>query len=406
MAESKAVACKAARGGVRWMDLPVELKEGILARLPVSHLLRLRSVCKDWRSMISSPTFLKLYYYNLQDPLAVRKEEWLVVYASDTFFAYIPSFRKWVHLDLNHALLPAGSHVRGLVAAGGLLCVYSYNFNLYTRSFVVCNPLTKARKLLPLLPMSSAVTTWTMIVDNTSKAYKVIVLNMSTPAVLQVYDSESCQWIQTTLSQGTAPAQGHRDIVFRHSATCISKVVYCIDCTQGSVFAYDIGKDDWSKINAPFPQGFGIWKENIFVFPRFVQGVLNKRLMLVGGLIQGEIMESIGVVWELDTSTMTWCEIARAPDHMWKEMLECCYMADEFPIRVQFTGGGGLICVTMVPCCQVLVYDIHKKSWQKLPNLPVPYLECAASYFYEPRLDAQLTTPANLSLAPWMADDL
>ncbi|KAL4382186.1 hypothetical protein AHAS_Ahas04G0208300 [Arachis hypogaea] len=44
------------------MTLPPELLEIIFLRLPVRSLIRLKCVCKQWRSLISDPYFAKLHY--------------------------------------------------------------------------------------------------------------------------------------------------------------------------------------------------------------------------------------------------------------------------------------------------------------------------------------------------------
>uniref|UniRef100_A0A5B7BZG2 F-box domain-containing protein n=1 Tax=Davidia involucrata TaxID=16924 RepID=A0A5B7BZG2_DAVIN len=45
-------------------DLPIEIVIDILLRLPVNALIRFRSVCKSWRSIISSPNFITTHFNN------------------------------------------------------------------------------------------------------------------------------------------------------------------------------------------------------------------------------------------------------------------------------------------------------------------------------------------------------
>lgn len=61
---SLAAACPQVKSLCLSSHLPLEIAELILSRVPVISLLRFRTVCKAWRSLIGSPAFIQLHFKN------------------------------------------------------------------------------------------------------------------------------------------------------------------------------------------------------------------------------------------------------------------------------------------------------------------------------------------------------
>lgn len=139
------------------LRLPEDLITEILLRLPVKSLLRFKSVCKKWNSLITNPTFAKSHHqhytthYNLSS-------SYLVIRSNHSMFT--------LHLDLKDRLdnpiqefnngkfapiAPAfnttykndGIHVFG--SSNGILCIYVRS----TKNIYLWNPTINESRLIP-----------------------------------------------------------------------------------------------------------------------------------------------------------------------------------------------------------------------------------------------------------------
>ncbi|XP_057435569.1 F-box/kelch-repeat protein At3g06240-like [Lotus japonicus] len=137
--------------------LPDELIEAILLRLPVSCLLRFKSVSKSWLSLISNPQFAKshfdlaaapthrlllnctreLRFQSLDvDSSPPNNETAVLKYLREEFDGY----GRDIDLHYNPKLVVLGS-------CRGFLFLLSNNFPAH--DFVVCNPLTGEHRRIP-----------------------------------------------------------------------------------------------------------------------------------------------------------------------------------------------------------------------------------------------------------------
>ncbi|KAJ0456157.1 putative F-box domain-containing protein [Helianthus annuus] len=95
--------------------IPFEIQSEIMNRLPVKSLIRFRSVCKPWKSLIVSSDFVA-HYSSQQQHLLVRYKEEYVSFVDDDSF---PQHRVCVTVppllnNLEYPVLVGSSH--------GLLC--------------------------------------------------------------------------------------------------------------------------------------------------------------------------------------------------------------------------------------------------------------------------------------------
>ena len=118
---------------------------------------------------------------------------------------YNPTLQEWRRLPLTFA--NEEFKIRYLVTSGGgLLCFYGKAGRL-SAAVMVCNPLTKAWKVLPPIPRKPVVIDVNLvkllIPDEETKSYKIFLADLHEDCVVaQVYESLSNQW--TTYS---APAR-------------------------------------------------------------------------------------------------------------------------------------------------------------------------------------------------------
>ncbi|XP_024017828.1 F-box protein CPR1 [Morus notabilis] len=129
--------------------LPFEVIIDILARLPVKHLLRLRSVCKPWRSLIDSLDFIHLHIgksiaakSNLRLLLRLDSRLFSVGGDDDDFFALNDA------VELPHPLMCYSNEIKILGYCNGLLCIANV-----AEDIAFWNPSTKTHRLLPFLPL-------------------------------------------------------------------------------------------------------------------------------------------------------------------------------------------------------------------------------------------------------------
>ncbi|RLN33625.1 hypothetical protein C2845_PM03G00960 [Panicum miliaceum] len=106
--------------------IPPDVIEEILLRLPISSLLRLRRVCKQWRDMISDPHFIKEHAYRAPKHLLLSLPTFHIstipypktvnpCHATIIGEKWSPSTRAALHMDPDDHLF---------ASCNGLLCFY------------------------------------------------------------------------------------------------------------------------------------------------------------------------------------------------------------------------------------------------------------------------------------------
>ncbi|KAI9128876.1 hypothetical protein K1719_000359 [Acacia pycnantha] len=127
--------------------LPEQLIVAILLRLPVKSLLRFKSVCKVWRSLISNPRFGQSHF-EMSSSIADK-----IVHLADSgprsidFHSSLDDDSAIVNLNFPITPPPLGANIRGSCRGFVLLDHYCH--------FFVWNPSTGLHKRVPYFPMSS-----------------------------------------------------------------------------------------------------------------------------------------------------------------------------------------------------------------------------------------------------------
>ncbi|MFS7988855.1 putative F-box domain-containing protein [Helianthus anomalus] len=163
---------------IRMVELALDVVEQILLQLDVKDLIRCKSVCKSWRSLILSPRFVKAHLNN----------------AYTTQRVCLPGIRgedSWFLLDCIHIV---GS-------CNDLLCASPRGVK-----FVVINPSTRENKKLPTPPfrpqmhkiaMTREVACWGFGYDSSSDDYKVIA------GFMKIFDSKRTSFLVLKLKSNT-----------------------------------------------------------------------------------------------------------------------------------------------------------------------------------------------------------
>lgn len=153
-----------------WGQLPGEIVELVLRRLPVEVLFRFRAVCKHWRGLPMSAKFASSVTQPRSSEaylLGVEKIGGLqgcpVYSGSGGSWSRIDlgflearferfTFERWSNYDEDRW---GGSEFKGVSADGGLLAVCVRIRESEQDAIFVCNPLTRACNLLPLIEGSA-----------------------------------------------------------------------------------------------------------------------------------------------------------------------------------------------------------------------------------------------------------
>jgi hypothetical protein len=152
-----------------WSALPFEILERVLQRLPVEVLHRFRAVCKQWRSFPSSPKFCSAltqsrsrhsYLLGIEqigslsscplfNPVTKTWSRFDLSFLESRFERF--TFERWSSYDDRWG----SSEFKGVTSDGGLLCLSVRIHESEQDAIFVCNPLTKACNLLPLIEGST-----------------------------------------------------------------------------------------------------------------------------------------------------------------------------------------------------------------------------------------------------------
>ncbi|XP_076959844.1 putative F-box protein At3g16210 [Bidens hawaiensis] len=135
---------------------PFDVVEQILVRLDVKDLIRYKSICKPWRSLISSPRFVKAHLNHS--------------YNNDRNNRQLGHRRIDVWIDVPVSYSSCRKKLDFVGSCNGLVCVSPLNVE-----FFVTNPLTLETNKLPKPPyMISKVVCWGFGYDPSADDYKVV----------------------------------------------------------------------------------------------------------------------------------------------------------------------------------------------------------------------------------------
>ncbi|OIW17316.1 hypothetical protein TanjilG_22428 [Lupinus angustifolius] len=363
--ETLATFCKAVHADVQmedniWAMLPEDLLHEILARVPPFHILRLRSVCKRWNSLLQDISFLKFhssvpshgpcllsFWKNSQTPqcsvFSLPLKSWYRIP-----FTFLPQWAFWL----------VGS-------SGGLVC-FSGQDGL-TFKTLVCNPLTQAWRTLPSMHYNHQ-RQLIMVVDRLDRSFKVIATtdifgDKSLPT--EVYDSKTDSWSVHQIMPAV-------NLCSSKMAYCDSKL-YLETLSPLGLMMYRLGTGQWEHIPAKFPRS---------LLDGYLVAGTRKRLFLVGRIGLYSTLQSMRI-WELDHANTMWVEISRMPPKYFRALLR---LSAE---RFECFGQDNLICFTSWNQGKGLLFDVDKKIWSWIGGCALQSYNNQVC-FYEPKFDASI----------------
>ncbi|KAJ0259718.1 F-box domain-containing protein [Hirschfeldia incana] len=171
------------------IKIPDDLVEEILHRLPVKSLVRLKSVSKEWKSMIESGYLAEKHLRLLEKKYGVYEEMQITVQKSTSQSLCIKFFSK-------SGTMSCGASSEGLLrvpgSCNGLVCVHAFDaVNVY-----LCNPMTGVvRTLTPPPPQgNNEKLSVGFGIDVVTGTYKVVLLYGLGPVV---FDFGTSKWRPT-----------------------------------------------------------------------------------------------------------------------------------------------------------------------------------------------------------------
>lgn len=293
------------------MILPRDVLEIIFSHLPVMDIARARMVCKLWKHVLSSEDFLIRYGVS-------NHEKWVAVFDESglnkqrILILYNATLRTWHRVSLN--FLPS-EFTDAVASAGGLLCVAGQANG--KNVLCVCNPFTRAYKLLPDLDQEPSMHVVVMIEskskekDKGGNCLQVLVLSGDTVAL---HSSAHDAWLIFNTGLPYRP----------RSPVACDGVVYGLQ-NMGSPWQSSWRlvyakldelrcKEVWCPLNRPE------WGEILDILrqPRLLE--TNGCLFLTGGLRRSIANNSCStfIILKLDLTTLEWSEAARMPPAFYK----------------------------------------------------------------------------------------
>ncbi|MFS7906382.1 putative F-box domain-containing protein [Helianthus anomalus] len=250
--------------------IPEELVFDILSRLPSKSLLRFRSVCKSWCSLISSSNFKSAHLktFNLSNPrnfirhfdLMVDKE-YCSVHFDDEALTMVPdTLIEFPFRFCNYCTL---SFLRMIGCVNGVVCLFHGNCDTYEDKIILWNPSIKKQLIVtPAMFNLGRAQYWCLIYgfgyDETTDDFKVLRLAydfrlFSTPRVevYSVKNGVSRAWFPNDLPCNYSTCLDAWSQVFYNG--CVHWIIcdYAIGGSTASILTFDMSTERFGSIALP-----------------------------------------------------------------------------------------------------------------------------------------------------------
>ncbi|KMT05523.1 hypothetical protein BVRB_7g176460 [Beta vulgaris subsp. vulgaris] len=335
--------------------LPQDTLHMIFIKLPLRQIILCRSISKSFNNLLTSPSFLHLFS-SLHPPLSLlalrpphhhhhnrhRHPPPQPPQPPPTTFSLLHAFdplsNQW--LKFNLTFLPFTS-LSPVTSSLGQIYLWGDSPESSTRSLVVCNPLTRAYRVLP--PLGSAWSKHGSVLSGSGGR----VLVLTELATLYWCNSKN-NWMKFSSNLPSKP----------RSPILVKSSLYAL-CDVGSPWRslwklftcklpeFETTSLGWSRVErSEWGDVFDILKR-----PRLVKGVGNKILM-VGGLKSSFSLNascSTILILRLDLESLEWDEAGRMPLDMYK----CFQESSKFKVF----GGGNKVCFSAKRVGKLALWD-------------------------------------------------
>lgn len=386
-----------------WSALPEDIIEKVLARLPLTSVLRFRTVCRRWNSVLLSGSFLSSHSKSSLH----RHPCFLLCTIGQFACTFDPSLGKWLTL-----LKPTSPGNSVIASTGSVFCLG--NQVTECRVLSVCNPITRSLRHLPAMRRLRLIHKITMCEDRRTNGYTIVVAGedgLPTPnphifnLITEVYDSNSNEWHDAEDPPAEAKFGSDPGVWFEGAFYCLTELPYGIVkfCAEAGV---------WEEVRVVMPPSLAV--------PSLVTA--RNRLLMVGRCRANSQRKATTIrIWELVQSSK---ETSKCGDHEdvvvskgyaggacyeyeWVEVLEMpSSTSSEFlaPLATYSpfvcAGVGSSIFITTHLSPKVLVLDLSMPTanananaghWRWLPQDPLFPKQRdfhLLGFSFEPRFDA------------------
>ncbi|KAI3784518.1 hypothetical protein L1987_43617 [Smallanthus sonchifolius] len=360
-----------------WSRLPQRLIDRVIAFLPPPAFFRARSVCRRWYSLLFSHTFLQMYlqinpkpYFFIffkqktTNPKTTTTTTTIFKHNNTTAAAvpeegYIfdPETLSWHRLVFPH--VPSG--FSPVCSSGGLVCWVSDEAG--SKGLLLSNPLFPS--LLTPLPSTLRPRLFPSIgltITNSSIDVMVAGDDMISPYAVKNLTTESFHidlggfysiWGTTSSLPRLCSLESGKMVYVQQTAK-----FYCMNYSPFSVLGYDMGRNEWCKIQAPM--------RRFLRSPSLVES--RGKLVLIAAVEKSKLNVPRSLrMWALQSCGTTWVEIERMPQQLYAQFAELeggrgftCVGNGEFVVVV-ITGTGAE---------NALLFDFVRKRWVWMPRCP------------------------------------
>jgi len=330
-----------------WKDLPEDLFEPVIARLPIATFFRFRTVCQRWNSLLSSQSFSQ-HCAQVQ-----QANPWFYTVThehTNSAAMYDPSMKKWYHPTT--LALPAELIVLPVASAGGLVCF----LDVYGQTLYVCNPLSESVKELPScsVRVGSRAAVGMTVDENSTGAAVYRIMLVGCDGEYEIYDSGTKSWSYP----GNMPADIKLPLSlnFRSQAIFIDSTLYFMHSDPEGIVSYDMATGVWVQYIIPAPLHLS----------DHTLAECDGRILLVGLLTKNAA--TCICIWELQKMTFLWKEVDRMPN-VW------CLDFYGKHVRMNCLGNKGLLLLSLRSrqMNRLVTYNIASKEWVKVPGCVMPH---------------------------------
>ncbi|OVA15701.1 F-box domain [Macleaya cordata] len=363
-----------------WSKLPHTLIDRVIAFLPPPAFFRARSVCKRWYSLLFSDSFLEMYL-NISP-----RHHWFLFFKHKSLKSYIyknnnnnggngdhqlghddhhmqqdyicegylfdPNENTWYRLSF--ASVPSGFSPAS--SSGGLICWVSDVAGI--KSLILCNPLlktltqlppTQRPRLFPSIGLTVTHSSFNVVVAGDDLISPFAVKNLSTESFHIDSGGYYSFWGTTCALPRLCSLESGR-MVF------VEGKFYCMNYSPFSILVYDVGLNEWCKIQAPM--------RRFLRSPSLVE--CRGRLVLVAAVEKSKLNVPKSLrLWVLQIRASTWVEVERMPQQLYEQFSEA-----EGGKGFDCVGNGDFITITILGSDKMLLYDFYQKGWQWIPRCP------------------------------------
>ncbi|XP_038718420.1 F-box/kelch-repeat protein At5g43190-like [Tripterygium wilfordii] len=326
-----------------WSRLPEEVLEHILSFLPLKTLMNLRSTCKNFKSLIYSPSFV-----SRNSSSSSLSSFFLLSHPQchGHFPLYDPVIGTWRNLAPSLSIsVPCTAPTTLISSSNGLFCFSIPNLS----SFLVCNLLAKSSRIIefPSYPFGFELLT----LVSTPFGYKIFMLcTRSSCNQAFVYDSRTHSWQKFNGFDPIFSANYYQGgVYFKGSLYFTSPEPFSIVC-------FDLENGVWERLETNLPIDL--------TFVRLVSDG-EEKLYLVGGIGRNGISRSIKL-WDLDDER-NWIEVESLPEMMCRKLMSVSYHNYE---HVYCFWHQNTICLCCYTWPEIVYYKVLSRTWHWLPKCP------------------------------------